>query len=74
MKTYKQTVFLAGISTALATNDSFFSHYLDEGEECRLWWNSWAGQPICREGLECLDRGAESINGFGICDDLEKLG
>ena len=47
---------------------------LDEGDECRLWWNSWASQGYCRDGLECRDQGAESIDGFGKCDDPELLG
>ena len=30
--------------------------------------------PICSQGLECRDLGAESIDGFGKCDDPELVG
>ena len=30
--------------------------------------------PECSQGLECRDQGAESIHGYGKCDDSEKLG
>ena len=102
MKTYKQSVLLAGVSTVSATKqslsaiqghfdniedhfgDEYFDDFFgpdgflipeqDEGEECRLWWNTKEFHLECREGLECRDQGAESIDGIGICDDPQKLG